>query len=149
LRRGMPALSAVIVLSTAMVGSGCNGCDDIGCMDQVVNIDAGELPTNLLPFDITACVDESCQEIPYIVTEQNSPTVGVIVEVPTTGVEKGDMVSVTLAVSSHATGELLLETSGRAKAVRSRPGNACDSCTQASLILDPASGALMDLAVPD
>jgi hypothetical protein len=149
LGRGVPALSAVIVLGTVVVGSGCNGCDDIGCIDQVVNIDAGELPTSLLPFDITACVDGSCHEIPYTVTEQDSPTVGVILEVPTTGVERGDVVSVTLAVSSHATGEVLLETSGSATAVRSRPGNACESCTQASLKLDPGSGALIEPPTSD
>jgi len=143
----MPAFAAVVVFTTVTPGSGCSGCDDIGCPDQVVFIEAGELPTSLLPFDITACVDGICHEIPYIVTEQNSPMVPVSVEVPTTGVKDGDALAVTLSVSSHANGEVLLESSGNAEAVGSR--HCGKPCTQALLTLDPASGLLVKPALPD
>ena len=141
----MWAFVSVVAASSVLAGVGCGGaCNDIGCNDQVVRVDAGELPTNLLPFDLTACVDGLCHDIPYVVSEQNSPMVPVGVDVPTTGLEEGDVVSVTLSVSVHATGDVLLEASGTATAVRYRASNSCGPyCTNASLKLDRASGLLV------
>lgn len=142
--RSTHALSMVVALTAAIAGNGCNGCDDIGCLDQVVHIDAGELPTSLLPFDITACVDGTCHQVAYVVTDQNSPMVPVDVDVPTIEVDEGDVLSVTLVVSSQLNREVLLETSGEAKAVRYRAAGDCGPwCTNATLTLDPQSGLLV------
>ena len=71
--------------------------------------------------------------------------VPVHVEAPTSGVKKGDVLSVTFTVASHANGEVLLETSGDTAAVRYRAGHDCGpTCTNASLRLDPGSGLLVD-----
>lgn len=49
------AVFGVVFASAGMTGSACSGSRDaIGWSDQVVRIEAGELPTNLLPFDINA-----------------------------------------------------------------------------------------------
>lgn len=151
MRSAVSVFSGVVAASAVMVGSGCQACNDIGCSDQVVFVEVGELPTSLLPFDIVTCVDGLCHERPYIVTEQNSPMVPVGLEVPAAGIEKGDMVTVTLKVSSQATGEVLLETSGSSsEAVRYRAGGDCGpTCTNASLTLDRASGLLVGPTLPD
>ena len=133
----------LVALVTLPPGGGCSSCHDIGCVDRVVSIEAGQLPTALLPFNITGCVDGTCHEIAFNVTEQGTPNVPVSFDIPLDDVEVDQQLAVTISIASSSSGTVLLTSEGTARTVRYRAAGDCGpTCTNASLTLDKASGLL-------
>lgn len=127
----------VLVAAVGVPASGCRGCDDVGCVDQVVTA-ALSAPVDRFPLTVEICVDGAC------VTRSPAPTTGPpaaqpeLIEIPVAelGIDPLDpdeVVDVTVLMTDRD-GVVVLDVIDTVRPTSARAGGHCGPrCTQLDL----------------